>query len=636
VRSDRSRRPLLALLLALLMLLGCAQNPTPPGRAPEQAPEAGGPSTPARPVFELHITAPQDVHALLQQHLELGRWQHQADLQPRELRRLLGGVEANVRDLLGTQGYFAPSVQVHVQQMPDTAGAAGAPTRITLTVAPGQPTHIASSQVHFVGPGGSESGGSGLRASIRQHWPLQVGQRFTQEQWGQAKTWGLRSLQEKRYPLARLHASHADIDADRQQADVSVHYAPGAAVHFGPLHVENLQAAPLRYDSVGVARIARLPQGQEYAQTQLLQAQQRLAASGYYDTVFLTLAAHGQDSASDVEAITLPVIAQVREAPLQKWVFGVGVSTDTGARLSTDHTHNRLPLVGWRAQTRLHVERQNPLLATEWTALPDPDLWRWFTAAKVQSEPAGDFDINSLQWRVGRSKSAERIERNHYLQYNWARAHGSGAPPSSSAISGHYGWSGRYFDSMLSPSAGFGFALELGAGSTLMPQRSAFGRVFGRWLALLPLGAAPAPEAGHRAGRLALRATGGAVLARTNTPIPVTQLFTTGGDSSVRGYGYQSIGVRNASARVQGGRYLATGSIEWQRPITLRGNAQDWEQTLFIDAGTVGNAPDALNLRIGVGTGLRWRSPVGPVQADIAWGAQTRQLRLHLRLGFGF
>jgi len=39
---------------------------------------------------------------------------------------------------------------------------------------------------------------------------------------------------------------------------------------------------------------------------------------------------------------------------------------------------------------------------------------------------------------------------------------------------------------------------------------------------------------------------------------------------------------------------------------------------------------------VGLGSGLRWRSPVGPVQADIAWGAQTRQLRLHLRLGFSF
>ena len=43
-----------------------------------------------------------------------------------------------------------------------------------------------------------------------------------------------------------------------------------------------------------------------------------------------------------------------------------------------------------------------------------------------------------------------------------------------------------------------------------------------------------------------------------------------------------------------------------------------------------------LDPRVGVGTGVRWRSPVEPLQADLAWGVQSKQLRLHLRLGFTF
>src|SRR2546427_13282856 len=69
--------------------------------------------------------------------------------------------------------------------------------------------------------------------------------------------------------------------------------------------------------------------------------------------------------------VTTPVIAQVREAQMQKWVFGVGMSTDTGPRLSVDHIHNRLPWLGWRAVTRMRFDRKNPLISTQWTALPD-------------------------------------------------------------------------------------------------------------------------------------------------------------------------------------------------------------------------------------------------------------------------
>ena len=128
----------------------------------------------------------------------------------------------------------------------------------------------------------------------------------------------------------------------------------------------------------------------------------------------------------------------------------------------------------------------------------------------------------------------------------------------------------------------------------------------------------------------------GAVLAKKDVDLPTTVMFLTGGDNTVRGYGYQSIGARTDNGRVIAGRYLAMGSVEWQRPITIKGNTQDFEHTLFIDAGTVGDEINNLYTRVGIGTGMRWKSPVGPIQADIAWGAQAQKLRLHLRLGFTF
>ena len=74
----------------------------------------------------------------------------------------------------------------------------------------------------------------------------------------------------------------------------------------------------------------------------------------------------------------------MREAPLQKVVLGLGFTTDGGPRATVEHTHNRIPGIGWRAVSKLQFERKNPYAQTEWTAIPDPKGWRWSTLARVE------------------------------------------------------------------------------------------------------------------------------------------------------------------------------------------------------------------------------------------------------------
>ena len=181
---------------------------------------------------------------------------------------------------------------------------------------------------------------------------------------------------------------------------------------------------------------------------------------------------------------------------------------------------------------------------------------------------------------------------------------------------------------------GYGLAWEVGAGSTLTPAREPFGRISARWLSYLPL-ARDASEGGRRS-RLAFRANGGAVVAREDAVVPVTLLFLAGGDNSIRGYSYQSIGARTENGDLLGGRYMLTGSVSWLRPITIAGNQSDWEHSIFIDAGTVTDSMTDAKIYTGIGTGLLWKSPVGPLQIDAAYGVATQKIRLHLRLGFNF
>lgn len=612
------------LLSSLVALQGCSLLPgAKEGTVDNNTIQSDAGAGTGPDAFSLEVRAPDAVREYLTRHMELQRFRQLPDLQSSEITRLLGAAESNARELLGTLGYFSPTLTITMQETP---GSAGAPRTITVEVEPGPQTRVARADIDFTGAEADSPQFANRRARVQRSWSLAPGQPFTQDAWDGAKSQGLRQLQATRYPTASIAKSRAEIDADRNEAQLGVTYDPGPPYRFGALRVQGGE----RYSADGARRIARLPTGADYSEAQLLDAQMRLASSGYYDAVFLSLETDGTDPQA------APVVAQVREAPLQKVVFGVGLSTDSGPRLSVDHIHNQLPGIGWRAVSKVSVDRKNKLLSTDWTDLPGEDGWRWFTGAQVQRETTGDYEVNSSRLRGGRSKSTDHIDRSYFLQHDTAKSQGTDAPPSSAAISANYGWTGRYFNNTTNPTRGFGLAAELGVGTTLRPERDPFVRAYLRWQSFYPMGRVDMGEGVTRTSRLALRAEGGAVLARRAAEIPVTTLFLTGGDTTVRGYGYREIGARTSNGQLYGGRYLTVASAEWQRPIEFRGNRTDFETAMFIDAGAVADRAGDLDPRVGVGAGLRWRSPVGPLQADVAYGVQAKQLRLHLRLGFSF
>jgi len=99
------------LLFSCLVLTGCSLLP----RANDADPE-GQPGTPL--AFEVRVQAPDALRPLLEQHLELQRFRHLPDLRADELERLRDAAAANARELLATQGYFSPDVQVLLTQAP--------------------------------------------------------------------------------------------------------------------------------------------------------------------------------------------------------------------------------------------------------------------------------------------------------------------------------------------------------------------------------------------------------------------------------------------------------------------------------------------------------------------------------------
>ena len=571
---------------------------------------------PQQPAFDLVVRAPDPLRQLLERNLELRRYREVSDLDDAEIARLIVLADKDARELLATQGYFAP--QVHIVREP------GPRTRLVVDVQPGERTRVTAVDITFEGDIATSTDPDALaqRQAIVAGWELPVGRPFAQTPWDQAKSVATRQLLARRYPAGRISYSLADVDAATASARLGLRLDSGALFRLGALRVAGLE----RYDPMLVPRLARLPEGTVYDQEKIVQAQIRLTGSGYFDSAFIFV-----DPQGDAQAA--PVQVTVREAPLQKVVLGLGFTTDGGPRATVEHTHNRLPVIGWRAVTKLQVEKKNPYAQSEWIAIPDPSGWRWSTLARAERLDDDRLVTHSQRLRMGRFQNGDRIDRNMYLQYERATVDnprnvtltpldtGTG-----SAITANYIWTGRYFDNLQLPTRGYGVGLELGGGLTLGNVRQPFQRTVVRWLGFRPA----------KQGRLQLRAEAGAVLARQNATIPAPQLFRTGGDTTVRGYKFLDIGVPLPGGFVGPGRYLAVGSVEWQRPIVRAGRRTEFEHTLFVDAGSVADQIGDLKPKVGIGTGVRWRSPVGPVEGAIAYGVQARRFRLHFSAGFVF
>jgi translocation and assembly module TamA len=215
------------------------------------------------------------------------------------------------------------------------------------------------------------------------------------------------------------------------------------------------------------------------------------------------------------------------------------------------------------------------------------------------------------------------LERSVTLEYLSEQRNVSGQPvtTSSKSVPLTYSITRRAVDNLVSPTTGYLISAQLGGALLPVLTDERFVRAATRFINYRPVG---------KASTLILRAEAGAVASKQKAGVPSTFLFRAGGDQSVRGYAYQELGVQEGTAIVPG-RYLLTGSAEyqyWFKP--------PWGVAIFYDAGNAADTVRDLRPKSGYGVGARWRSPVGPINVDVAYGQAVKKVRLHFSLGITF
>jgi translocation and assembly module TamA len=340
-----------------------------------------------------------------------------------------------------------------------------------------------------------------------------------------------------------------------------------------------------------------------------------LNGTGYFASV------HAAIDTDPAKADDAPIHLSVIEAPPKKLEAGLGYSTDTAFRANVSY---RDVDVGGRAlqmyvDARVESKLQNASL--RFVQPPARNGWSPSVFTRVERT-----DINSLvtQTAVVGARMSSLDERNQW-QYGaaffWDRQEPFGQPANDSHalyVDVERAW--RRVDDLAAPTQGFIVLAQLGAGIPGASTRG-FGRTVVRSAFFQPL----SPQWSFSA-----RAEGGAVFASSRTDIPSALLFRTGGDTTVRGYAFESLGLKSGDS-VLPVRYYYAASAEVTRWI---GDA--WGIAAFVDAGNAFDDTSDARAALGYGIGARVRTPIGPFRLDLAYGEQSRQVRLHFSVGVAF
>lgn len=554
--------------------------------------------------YEVEIDAPGEVENLLRQHLEIVRSRTSERMSPEALERLIESTPAEAASLLQTEGYFTPRVTLERDAESNM---------VSVQVEPGEPVRV--TKIHLALNGaiaGQPEEEAAMRRQILAGWPLPQGKVFNQSGWDAAKKRSLGLLQEKRYAGAKIIKSSAQIDPATHEATLHLELDSGPAYRFGPLEIHGLK----HYPPTLVSHQAKFAAGNDYQRADLIDLQ-----SSLHDLPHFSLVVVDTDLPQQ-EPFIAPVQVDIQEAPRHKLTTGLGYSTNTGFKTELGYRYLNLAERGWISESKLRLEQYEQAAETSVTFPRSGSGYQHrVNAGYLRSDVEG---LLSHSWRTGIAREAEdfNLTRIWSLEYvTEQREFEDGRKEKPETLALKFQWLRRKVDNVRDPRRGHLLQGEIGGAYSGLLSDASFLRAYGRGVRYWP--------AGQR-GVLIARGDLGQTFSREEEAVPTEWLFRTGGAGSVRGYDYQSLGVKTGGT-VAPGRVMATGSLEYQLPVY-----REWRAAAFVDHGGAAARWGDFSGVTGAGLGARWVSPVGVLGADIARGFDEKTWRLHIALGLAF
>jgi len=533
--------------------------------------------------------------------LSIVRYKTAADLSEASVERLHARARDELRASLRPFGYYRPEIVATLE--PDARGWVA-----HYSVTPGDPVRVRSFDVAVDGAGREDP----AFAAVLEDPPLAVGGIARHDRYEKLKRALLTAAEDSGYLEARFSENALEVDPVAGEANIRLKLATGERSYFGALSFDQDVV-----DQELIERYVEFSEGEPFSMRKLLTLQYALNDSNYFRLVEI----EPQRDAIDAER-RIPVHVRLTPRERTRWTFGVGYGTDTGPRGSVGWEDRRINRHGHRAAIELSdSEVETDLKLSYSIPLARPASERLSFQAEGIEEEKGDGVSRRSEFGVRIDKTYSRLKQSVYLQFEYEHSKFPTEPDllSQLLVPGVF-WSQTRSDSPLFTRDGERWTLDLhGASEAVYSDVTLFQyRASGKMVR--PIG---------ERSRFIARAEYARSLGADLDSLPASQRLFAGGDQSVRGYGYESIGETDVNGKVIGGTEMATGSVEVDRLFT-----KDWGAALFVDAGDA-HASSAFDPKVGAGVGLRWRSPIGMLRLDVAWALDDVIEGWHIHFAIG-
>ena len=534
-------------------------------------------------------------------HSALGIMQEskKGDINEKHLRTLHRRAEGQIKTALQAFGYYKSEVKGNLQREKDRWIA-----RYAVSVGP--PLVYQDIQTEVTGAGGQEPG----IQKLILNFPIKTGHVVDHGVYESTKRTWLRTAIDLGYLDARLSRREIRVDLERYRADLALILDTGPLFHFGSFNLIQDE-----FDENFLRRYIQIEPGQRYSAAKLIALETAFRDSGYF------LEATVQPRIKDAVDHRVPVDIILEPLKPSSYVFGLGYGTDTGARGKAGWERRRVNRRGHRFGADLTLSETSKALSARYMIpIRNPQEDRFSVFAKYLNDNPDSSD--SELGKIGVSRST--VHGNTHWEYglSFQRETFTVAEQTDTVdfLTPVISLSRVTSDDRLFPKRGLRTDIGMILAYDGILSDVSFAQIHLRAKLIRSLG---------KRGRLLLRGEAGITSASDVTVLPASIRFFTGGDQTVRGFGYQELGPMDASGEVIGGRYLLIGSVEYEYRIK-----PDWSVALFLDSG---NAFDDFDepLEQGAGLGVRWHSPVGPVRLDLA-NALTKSghpWRVHFSIG---
>ena len=522
------------------------------------------------------------------------------------LLRFSRGAQEQARKAAQALGYYQAQVDTEVKP---PAKADQSP-QLIIKIDPGEPVRLRNVTVRIEGPA------SQMKAfRVPDSRALRPGEQLNHGLYEDAKR--LIQNHASRYGFFSGHFTRQRLAVDPQAgvADIELVYQSGPRYRLGAVTFSG--DTPLDEDLL--QRMVSFKPGTPYDSELIAGLNNDLQSSGYFEGVRVDAAptaAVGED---------IPVDVRLETRKPRTMGLGLGFSTDVGPRGKANWTRHWVNpqghSYGW--ETELSAPRQNVGL---WYDVPlDPPLTDKlrFAGGYQNEEIAGTDTLSKLltvgpEWHSKLPSGWQRVISLKYQREEYRLGDDSGL---SKLLMPGVSFSYLRSDNRIDPHNGYRlqFDTQVAKEGLMSDTNLLHGNVLLKGLTTL----------GHNHRFLGRVQFGGSATNGYKNNIPPSLRFFAGGDQSVRGYDYQTLSPKNSDGDRIGGRYLVAGSVEYQYSL-----AEKWRVATFIDQGNAFNTLELPSLKTGVGIGVRWVSPVGPLRLDLAKALDDDGgIRLHFSMG---